>query len=77
MTFSIHSQEYNKDSFLKDYAGDMIITTQVRGERNKAILRGTEAKNNREFVLKKLHWNTAINIPSLGWGVLAKKNQLL
>ena len=52
VTYSIHSQEYNKDSFLKDYAGDMIITTQVRGERNKAILRGTEAKNNREFVLK-------------------------
>ena len=52
VTSSIHSQEYNKDSFLKDYAGDMIITTQVRGERNKAILRGTEAKNNREFVLK-------------------------
>ena len=30
----------------------MIITTQVRGERNKAILRGTEANKNREFVLQ-------------------------
>ena len=52
VTLNIRSQEYDKESFLKDYAGDMIITTQVRGERNKAILRGTEAKNNREFVLK-------------------------
>ena len=46
------SQEFNKDSFLKDYTGDMIITTQVRGERNKAILRGTEADKNRAFVLE-------------------------
>ena len=55
VTLNIRSQEYDKESFLKDYAGDMIITTQVRGERNKAILRGTEAKNNREFVLKSRH----------------------
>ena len=47
----VQSQDYNKDAFLKDYSGDLIITTQVRGERNKAILRGTEAKKNREFVL--------------------------
>ena len=46
------SQQFNKDSFLKDYSGDMIITTQVRGERNKAILRGTEADKNRTFVLE-------------------------
>ena len=46
----VQSQDYNKDAFLKDYSGDLIITTQVRGERNKAILRGTEAKKNREFV---------------------------
>ena len=52
VTTNIHSQEFNKDDFLKDYAGDLIITTQVRGERNKAILRGTEADKNREFVLK-------------------------
>ena len=52
MSLDIQSQNYNKDAFLKDYSGDLIITTQVRGERNKAILRGTEAKKNREFVLK-------------------------
>ena len=49
---SIFSQDYNKNAFLKDYSGDMIITTQVRGERNKAILRGTEANKNRAFILK-------------------------
>ena len=36
--FRIESQNYNPNLFLKDYSGDMIITTQVRGERNKAIL---------------------------------------
>ena len=50
--FRIESQNYNPDLFLKNYSGDLIITTQVRGERNKAILRGTEAEKNREFVLK-------------------------
>ena len=47
-----NTQKFDKDGFLKDYSGDMIITTQVRGERNKAILRGTEANKNREFVLQ-------------------------
>ena len=51
-TSKMFAQDYNKDAFLKDYSGEMIITTQVRGERNKAILRGTEADKNREFVLK-------------------------
>ena len=47
-----NAQKFDKDEFLKDYSGDMVITTQVRGERNKAILRGTEANKNREFVLQ-------------------------
>ena len=47
-----NAQKFDKDGYLKDYSGDMIITTQVRGERNKAILRGTEANKNREFVLQ-------------------------
>ena len=50
--FKIESQNYNPDLFLKDYSGDMIITTQVKAERNKAILKGTEAKKNRDFVLE-------------------------
>ena len=52
LPFLIFAQEFNDKAFLKDYAGDLVITTQVRGERNKAILRGTEAKKNREFVLQ-------------------------
>ena len=48
----VYAQTFNKNAFLKDYSEDLIITTQVRGERNKAILRGTEAKKNREFVLQ-------------------------
>ena len=40
----VYAQTFNKNAFLKDYSEDLIITTQVRGERNKAILRGTEAK---------------------------------
>ena len=52
VTSKMFAQDYNKDAFLKDYSGEMIITTQVRGERNKAILRGTEADKNREFVLR-------------------------
>ena len=52
VTSKMFGQDYNKDAFLKDYSGEMIITTQVRGERNKAILRGTEADKNREFVLR-------------------------
>ena len=51
ITNTLFSQDYNKNLFLKDYSGEMIITTQIRGERNKAILRGTEADRNREFVL--------------------------
>ena len=53
LSFNVsNAQKFDKDGFLKDYSGDMIITTQVRGERNKAILRGTEANKNREFVLQ-------------------------
>ena len=50
--FRIESQNYNPDLFLKNYSGDLIITTQLRAERTKATLRGTEAEKYREFVLK-------------------------
>ena len=52
ISFFIYAQEFNHKAYLKDYAKDLVITTQVRGERNKAILRGTEAEKNRDFVLK-------------------------
>lgn len=46
-----NAQNYDSDAPLKQYAGNTIITTQVRAERNKAIFRGTEAERNRAFVL--------------------------
>ena len=47
-----HAQAYKPESALKDYAACTIITAQVRAERNKAVLRGTEAEKNRAFVLE-------------------------
>jgi len=46
-----YSQKVTQKNF-KDYAGTTIISSQVRAERNKALLRGTEAKKNKEFILK-------------------------
>ena len=48
--YKLSSQTYNPKSSLKEYSGSSIITTQVRAERNKAVLRGTEANKNRAFV---------------------------
>lgn len=45
------SQELDQKTF-KDFAGSTIVSSQVRSERNKAILRGTEATKNREFILE-------------------------
>ena len=72
----VQSQDYNKDAFLKDYSGDLIITTQVRGERNKAILRGTEAKKNREFVLKNYTGIQPSIYPAWDGGFWPKKKPL-
>ena len=78
ITNSIYSQDYNKNAFLKDYSGEMIITTQVRGERNKAILRGTEANKNRAFVLKTIQEFSPLFIPlgMVAFGQKEKPNSL-
>jgi len=47
----IFSQTFDRTKSLKDYSVKTIITSQVRSEGNKAILRGSESKKNREFVL--------------------------
>ena len=47
----VFPQNFDKNKSLKDYSGKTKITSQVRSEGNKAILRGTESKKNREFVL--------------------------
>ena len=49
---SIYSQNFDKNNSLKSYSKSTILTSQVRSEGNKAILRGTEAINNRKFVLE-------------------------
>ena len=64
--FRIESQNYNPNLFLKDYSGDMIITTQVKAEKNKAILRGTEAKKNRDFVLENYNGIQPSIYPCIG-----------
>ncbi len=44
-------QNFDKSKSLKFYSGGTVITSQVRSERNKAILRGPGSKENRDFVL--------------------------
>ena len=48
---NIFSQSFDTKKSLKEYSKQTIITSQVRSEGNKAILRGSESKKNREFVL--------------------------
>ena len=48
---SIFAQNFDKNNSLKSYSKSTILTSQVRSEGNKAILRGTEAINNRKFVI--------------------------
>ena len=45
--FRIESQNYNPNLFLKDYSGDMIIATQVKAERNKAIPKGEQKQRKK------------------------------
>ena len=40
----VFSQSFDKTKSLKDYSSKTIITSQVRSEGNKAILRGSESK---------------------------------
>ena len=45
LTLSISfSQDFDNNKPLKYYAGKTIITSQVRSEDNKGILRGTESE---------------------------------
>ena len=51
-SLSILSQSFNENNTLKSYSHSTIITSQVRSEGNKAILRGSESFKNRKFVLE-------------------------
>lgn len=70
---TVYSQEYNPQSQLKDYSGSTIVTSQVRGERNKAILRGTEANKNRAFVLDNYNGIQPSIYPGFSGGFWPKK----
>lgn len=52
LEFTVYSQLEKDQNTFKDYSNSTIITTQVRLDRNKGILKGTEAYKNRAFVLE-------------------------
>ena len=51
---NIYSQPFDKSKSLKSYSDKTIITSQVRSEGNKAILRGTESKKKQGVCAIKL-----------------------
>ena len=66
-------QFYDTLKNLKDYASKTIITSQVRSEGNKAILRGSESKKNREFVLSNYNGIQMSVYPAWDFGFWPKK----
>ena len=54
----------------------MIITTQA-AERNKAILRGTEAKKNRDFVLENYNGIQPSIYPAWDEGFFQRKTKVI
>lgn len=73
LVLKVHSQQYDTKKTLKEYAGSTIITSQVRVERNKAILRGTEAAKNRAFVLENYNGIQPSVYPGFSGGFWPKK----
>tara|TARA_B100000963_G_scaffold289001_1_gene258387 strand:- start:599 stop:1804 length:1206 start_codon:yes stop_codon:yes gene_type:complete len=69
----IYSQIFDISKSLKDYSGKTIITSQVRSEGNKAILRGTESKKNREFVLSNYNGIQMSVYPAWDFGFWPKQ----
>ena len=69
----IYSQSFDRTKSLKDYSKQTIITSQVRSEGNKAILRGTESKKNREFVLSNYSGIQMSVYPAWDFGFWPKK----
>ena len=70
---NIYSQPFDKSKPLKFYSDKTIITSQVRSEGNKAILRGTESKKNREFVLSNYNGIQISVYPAWDYGFWPKK----
>ena len=69
----VYSQTFDRNKSLKDYSVKTIITSQVRSEGNKAILRGTESKKNREFVLSNYNGIQMSVYPAWDFGFWPKQ----
>ena len=70
---STYSQFFDRDKSLKDYSDKTILTSQVRSEGNKAILRGSESKKNREFVLSNYNGIQMSVYPAWDFGFWPKQ----
>ena len=69
----IYSQIFDRTKSLKDYSDKTIITSQVRSDGNKAILRGTESKKNRDFVLSNYNGIQMSVYPAWDFGFWPKQ----
>ncbi len=69
----IYSQTFDKTKSLKNYSVKTIITSQVRSEGNKAILRGSESKKNREFVISNYNGIQMSVYPAWDFGFWPKQ----
>ena len=69
----IYSQTFDRAKSLKDYSVKTIITSQVRSEGNKAILRGSESKKNKEFVLSNYNGIQMSVYPAWDFGFWPKQ----
>ena len=70
---NIFSQSFDTKKSLKEYSKQTIITSQVRSEGNKAILRGSESKKNREFVLSNYNGIQMSVYPAWDFGFWPKQ----
>ena len=70
---NIYSQSLDKSKSLKYYSEKTIIISQVRSEGNKAILRGTESKKNREFVISNYNGIQMSVYPAWDFGFWPKQ----
>ena len=69
----IYFQIFDRTKSLKDYSGKTVITSQVRSEGNKAILRGTESKKNKEFVISNYNGIQISVYPAWDFGFWPKQ----
>ena len=69
----IYSQTFDKNKTLNYYSKKTVIASQVRSEGNKAILRGTESKKNKEFVISNYNGIQMSVYPAWDFGFWPKQ----